>query len=127
MSFKQSRILALSISLLYVVLLNSCKKNEIDITPIPPCDGTEVSYSNHIAPLIKAKCSTGLGPQTGCHDAWILVYGGLKRSADDGTLIKTTVINKTMPKIPNNFGIKDLTDEEKNLLICWVENGAKNN
>ena len=111
------------------LLMTSCTKNEIEVVPIPPCEGgsTEVSYSNHIAPLIKAKCSTGLGPGTGCHDAWILTYDGVKGSADNGSLIRTIVIDKTMPKIPNNFGIEDLTDEEINILICWVENGSPNN
>lgn len=111
------------------LLLASCTKNEIEVLPIPPCEGgkTEVSYTDHIAPLIKAKCSTGQGPGTGCHDSWILTYDGVKGAADNGSLIRTTVIDKTMPKIPNNFGIEDITDEEINLLICWVENGSPNN
>jgi|GEM_PF-1232447 len=126
-----STIKSIYIYTVFVVLLflYACEKNKVDILPIPPCEGgtTEVSYKNHIEPLIKAKCSTGLGPGTGCHDAWILTYGGAKKTASDGTLIKTTIIDKTMPKIPNNFGITDLTEEEKNLFICWVENGAPNN
>ena len=114
---------------LLTALLFSCTKNKIDIVPIPVCEdgGPVITYSNHIAPLIKAKCSTGLGPGTGCHDAWILTYDGLMTAVNNGTLMKTTVLEKTMPKIPNDFGIDELTEEEIDWLVCWMENGAPNN
>lgn len=116
----------IKIALLVILpLVFSCSQNRVDIKPIPICDGTEVSYSNHIEPLIKAKCSTGLGSGTGCHDSWILTYDGLKNSVNNNSFLETTVINKTMPKIPNRFGIEALTDDEINLIICWLDNGAK--
>lgn len=108
-------------------ILSSCTYNKIEVTPIPPCDGTLASYSNHIAPLVEAKCATGLGAGTGCHDAWILTYGGLMTAVNNGSLLKTCIIDESMPKIPNNFGIPPLTEAEKNLLICWVEQGAPEN
>ena len=117
-------LLVILISLIIV----SCTRNKVDVVPLPKCDGsTEVTYTNHIEPLIRAKCSTGLGPGTGCHDAWTLTYDGLKTSVDNGSLIRTAVLEKTMPKIPNGFGITELTDEEINWLVCWVENGALEN
>lgn len=115
-----------TILLLFTIVV-SCTKNEIEVAPIPPCDGTEVSYKNHIEPLIKASCATGLGPGTGCHDAWILTYDGLKTSVDDGSFLRTTILDKSMPKVPNSFGIEKLTKEEMNLIICWLENDAPNN
>lgn len=121
------RVFVCTLLISITALLNSCTKNEVNIVPIPPCDGTEVSYKKDVEPLIKAKCSTGLGPGTGCHDAWILTYGGAKKTADNGSLIRTTLIDKTMPKIPNNYGIGALTPEEINIFICWVENGSPNN
>ncbi|MDB4533362.1 hypothetical protein N9242_00715 [Vicingaceae bacterium] len=36
----------------------------------------------------------------------------------------STVLNKTMPKIPNNYGITSLTDKEIQLITCWVEYDA---
>lgn len=105
----------------------SCTRNRIDVKPIPICDGTEVSYSKDIKPLIKAKCSTGLGSGTGCHDSWILTYDGLKDKVNNNTFKETTIIYKSMPKIPNNFGIEALTETEINLIICWLDNGAKEN
>ncbi len=109
------------------LLFFACTKNRIDVSPIPPCDGTVTSYTTDIAPLIKAKCSTGLGSGTGCHDAWILTYNGLKGAVENGTLLQTTILDQSMPQIPNSFGIAALTEAEKNLLICWVENGALEN
>lgn len=109
-------------------LLISCKYNKIEITPVQPCNnGVIATYNNDIAPLIEAKCATGLGAGSGCHDAWILSYDGLKTAVDNGSLIETCIIDESMPKIPNNFGITALTEEEKNLIICWVEQEAPEN
>ncbi len=122
------KVLPFISSIFLALVFFACTKNEVDVVPMPTCDGSvEVTYSNHIEPLIRAKCSTGLGPGTGCHDAWILTYDGLQTAVSNGSLIRTTVLEKTMPKIPNDFGIEDLTEEEKNWLVCWVENGAPNN
>ena len=112
---------------LFLLFLFSCTYNKVEISPVPPCDGTLATYSSNIAPLVEAKCATGLGSGTGCHDAWILTYGGLKTAVDNGSLIETCILDQTMPKLPNNFGITALTEEEKNLIICWVEQGAPNN
>ncbi|MDF1673056.1 MAG: hypothetical protein P1U41_06100 [Vicingaceae bacterium] len=110
-----------------LILVLSCTRNRIDVKPIPKCDGTEASYSKDIKPLIKAKCSTGLGAGTGCHDSWILTYDGIMNKVNNNTFKETTILNKTMPKVPNNFGIDPLTEDEINLIICWLDNGAKEN
>lgn len=46
---------------------------------------------------------------------------------NNNTFKETTILNKTMPKVPNNFGIDPLTEDEINLIICWLDNGAKEN
>ena len=109
------------------VFLFSCVYNKEEIRPITLLDGKIVSYQNDIVPLVKAKCSTGLGPGTGCHDAWILTYSWVKGIANNGQFLSTCVINKTMPKIPNNFGISPLTEQEINIIVIWLENNAPEN
>lgn len=90
------------------------------------CTSGSVSYKSDIKPLVEAKCATGLGPQTGCHDAWILTYDGIDGPAKNGK-IRAVIENGSMPEIPNNFGIDSLTSEEKELFLCWICDGAPNN
>ena len=116
-----------TLAVIIFIIISSCTYNKIEIKPIPLCDGGVASYQDDIVPIIKAKCSTGLGPGTGCHDAWILTYSGVKGIANNGQFMETCVIEKTMPKIPNNFGIVDLTEKEINLIVCWLEYDAPEN
>jgi hypothetical protein len=111
---------------LNVLLISSCTYNKTEIKPLSICNGTVASYTNNIAPLIKAKCSTGLGPGTGCHDSWILEYGGIKGAAKNGKL-QSVINNRTMPVIPNNFGITALTQNEIDLIACWLEHNYPEN
>ncbi len=90
------------------------------------CVSGQTSYSADIKPLIEAKCATGLGPGTGCHDAWILTYEGMDGAAKNGK-IRSVIEDNSMPKVPNNFGIDSLTQFEKELFLCWLCDGAPNN
>jgi hypothetical protein len=111
-------------SIIFILIISSsCTYNKTEIIPYSICNETRVTYINNIAPLIQSKCSTGLGPGTGCHDSWILDYNGVRSIVKNGKLM-STVLNKTMPKIPNNYGITSLTDEEIQLITCWVEYDA---
>lgn len=87
----------------------------------------EVSYSNDIAPLISNSCATNQGPGTGCHDAWIFEYANVKNIVVNGKFQAVCIDSKKMPIIPNNFGIAPLTEEEIQLISCWIYNAAPNN
>ncbi len=99
------------------------KSDKYRVTPLSTCD-TSISYSLHIDPLMRTYCTTGLGPGTGCHDAWILTYTGVKGKLEE---IKRDVKSRRMPPSVNNFGISEMLPEEIEQVVCWIENGAKNN
>ena len=69
---------------------------------------------------------TGLGPGTGCHDAWIFNYDNIKTSVDNG-VFGSVITDESMPKLPNSFGIIALTQAEKEMFECWICDGAVEN
>jgi hypothetical protein len=118
----------LFLTFIAITLLFSCAKDktlaECGIEHCTP--GGDVSYSEDIVPLIQNSCATNLGPGTGCHDAWIFEYTNIKSSVDNGSFWNA-IENKSMPKIPNVFGIDTLTQAEYELFECWICDGAPEN
>lgn len=90
------------------------------------CSGT-VSYANDIVPIINTSCITGTGPGTGCHDAWITEYDNIPGYMANGSWYEEVITAKTMPIVPNAFGIDELTGEEVEMMRCWIEQGYPNN
>jgi hypothetical protein len=103
--------------------MTSCYKDQA-----APVDcATTVSYSNEIKPILSSSCANGLGPGTGCHDAWVLEYPGVLNAINIGTFESTIFDLQSMPKMPNDFGIDSLTNDELETIRCWLEQGYPNN
>ncbi len=115
-----------SLPLFIGLMLVNCTRHKA-YEPIPLDCSIEPSYNSDIAPLIEAKCATGTGPGTGCHDAWILNYEGLKARVERGDIKEVIYDERSMPPIPNSFSIPDLTEEERNQILCWIYAGAPEN
>lgn len=103
----------LSLCLLWVLItIPACKK----ITDTG-CNG---SYKKDIQPIINTKCAV-----PNCHNAGatlgdFTIYANLKQRADNGR-IRTNVFElKIMPPA----SAVPLTDQEKERLKCWLDNGA---
>jgi hypothetical protein len=112
-----------------IVFLESCYYDE---PPQPlPFDCNEVSFSTHIQPIFEASCST-----SGCHDgsrvpdlradvSWnLLVNGGYVNLSvpEESKLFKSvSYIEEPMP--PGGIQISDLNKE---LVLCWISEGALN-
>ena len=79
------------------------------------------SYLNEVSPIISANCAV-----SGCHDGqsgppdWTN-FDNVQNNADN---IQARTTNRTMP--PGGSGF-ELTDEQIELISCWVEDGAPNN
>ena len=78
-----------------------------------------VSFSQHLFPLMEAKCNT-----SGCHDASSFpaytTYEAIKASGEN-LVLKTQ--NRQMPPPRHST----LTEEEIDIFRAWVEEGMKNN
>lgn len=107
------------------MLIFSCDKDVGNLpAPIPPgsvsCD--TISYTEDIAPIISANCSI-----SGCHvppnpAAGVLLdsYELLKAKGEAGR-IEERVINENPTRMPP----AGLTQTEKKLIECWLNNGYK--
>jgi hypothetical protein len=79
--------------------------------------GSGVSFSASVSPIISSKCAT-----SSCHGGTqgpdLRVF---KNIQDNAAQIKTVTANGSMPKNGS------LTQAEKDLIACWVDDGALNN
>lgn len=118
---------AISVSILSVLLLFSCAKEKASPIPTDTGDCFPQSYTYNIRPIIETSCKTQLGPGTGCHDAWIDDYSKINKIINDGRWETEIFIDKTMPEIPNDFGIDSLTQAELEVIQCWMDQGFPEN
>lgn len=109
------------------MILFSCTK---DKTPaecgLEYCSPGAVSYENDIKPLIQQSCATNMGPGTGCHDSWIFNYDNILPKIKDGSF-GAVISDRSMPQMPNSFGIDSLTQAEIELFECWICDGGLKN
>jgi hypothetical protein len=116
-----------------VLVFSECAK---DKTPAPPepCDPNKVYYTNDIAPLISANCSS----KEGCHNSVskpegldLSTYHGLMQIVKPGRpndseimeVINSSNPEKIMPQPPN----PPFTQAQKDLISKWISEGAYNN
>ena len=113
-----------STSLLFLIItLLACHKDKA----LAPGACTTISYSEEIVPIINSSCVSGLGPLVGCHDAWIHEYHNIDNYMNNGKWQFEVLHAKTMPEIPNDFGIDSLTAQELHIMKCWIDQGWPEN
>ena len=110
--------IAFIFSLFIITLVVSCGKDPVE--PNNNC-ATPKSYSADVSPIIQSSCAINAG----CHangstngPGALVLYADVYTAR---TQIRTAVANGTMPKNSS------LTNEQKNAIICWIDNGAPNN
>jgi mono/diheme cytochrome c family protein len=106
----------------FILLFDRCSSNDVnDLQPQQPpvdCATTSSSYATVISPIFQANCAS-----SGCHGAnspngdWTN-YNNVKTKA---AAIKTRTGNRTMP-----LG-GSLSQQQIDLIACWVDGGALNN
>lgn len=77
-----------------------------------------ISFSGSISPIIQNKCAI-----SSCHNGSLFPdFRVFKNIHDNAAQIKTLTGNKTMPK-----GGGTLTQDQINMIACWVDDGAPDN
>ncbi|MBL7872689.1 MAG: hypothetical protein JNM78_13820 [Cyclobacteriaceae bacterium] len=103
----------------YTVIVKDNDDCQKVINVLVPRGNTGTSFLNDIKPIFTANCTL-----SGCHDAgtgsrdWT-TFSNVKNKAEQ---IKARTANKSMP-----IGGLTLTQEQINLIACWVDDGAINN
>lgn len=122
---KNNILLSLTFFAILSFTLQGCL-NDKGIVPLPPetfCDSLDVSFNLHVLPLANAKCAI-----SGCHNggtgiADFTSYAGLSNAAQN---IKVRI------QLPSSNSLYmpqggTLTQEELDIFLCWIEDGAQNN
>ncbi|MEL6986220.1 MAG: hypothetical protein AAGK97_00160 [Bacteroidota bacterium] len=125
----------LGFPLFFGILLFACTNDKLE-EPIPPtfCEANQVTYDNQVKAIIDRTCAI-----PGCHVQGSIApgnfttYDGMSGFLSDAEF-KTFVIDlKDDPDLgmppdwPTNPGPKDLTDEEFEIISCWVSQGYPEN
>ena len=118
----------MSLVLFFGLLIFACTSDKLE-EPIPPtfCEANVVTYDNQVKPIIDRNCAIA-----GCHVQGTIApgqfdtYDGLRPFLSDAEF-RTFVIdlrddpNLGMPpNWPTNPGPMDLTEEEFEIISCWV-------
>lgn len=128
MTIPNFRFYTIVVLLLGAFFISACKKDKTVPYNVASGECTDViSYTTDIRPIIEASCKTGIGPGTGCHDAWIDNYDPIKSYLVSGKWQTAVLIDKTMPKIPNSFGIDSLSPADFKTMKCWIDQGYPQN
>lgn len=105
-------------------LVSSCSRNSVDDdpTPDPSCDDVQPTWLAEIEPIVQTYCS-----YLGCHSAGMLsgdftTYEKMKPFLDGGR-VQTRVFDLNSMPPPNAPGPRELSEEHRQLLACWLEQG----
>jgi len=102
-----------------ILILNGCANEGGEETAID-CSGVSLSFTDEVFPVIQSSCV-----KSGCHGAGsnngpgeLLTFSQISKAKSS---IRSSVSSGEMPRDGR------LSANEKNTILCWVENGASNN
>ena len=121
----------LGLCIIFIVVLSSCEYSKLP-EPAPPelCETTEVTYDGMVKAIIDKTCAIA-----GCHLSGtkapgdFSTYDKMKPYLKDSEFKYYVIDIKDDPDVgmppdwDTNPGPKDLTDEEFEIIECWVSNG----
>jgi len=98
---------------------SSCKKSTNGTGYTPECSGTTPKFSAEVSPLMLSSCGISGCHGTGSHEGPgpLTTYSQIKNAA---TSVRSSIVDGSMPQ--NNT----LSTAQKNLIVCWIDAGAKN-
>ena len=103
--------------LLIMLITNACGDDELEPDMLS-CDNTNYTYTNDIDPIMRGNCAA-----SGCHDGVTSLsdYSTYQGVFDDRFVLKNG-IERGLEQLTN--GRAQLTQNEKDLIVCWVIDGA---
>lgn len=104
----------------------ACSSESEDTLPQPPpptqdCESKNISLTQDVLPIIQQNCAV-----SGCHVAGTGRVDFTVRAniIQNAALIRTNTQSGFMPLAGSGFF---LTNQQKETIACWVQNGAKDN
>src|SRR5688572_1202432 len=114
----RTKIISIFSSIVIAVVGCTSEKGEVPkpLQELTPCQ--QVSYAQHIAPVMAENCVSCHGPSFAGYD--LSTYQGVKNKVDNGSFRNRVLIIKDMP------GYCQLPDSVIQNISCWLDNGAPN-
>ena len=88
----------------------------------PVCDGTATTYDNDISNIINDTCNSASCHGSGASNGEWTSYKNLEAVLNNGDFEKFVLTEQTMPK-----GTGSLSQDEIDLIQCWMEQGYPEN
>ena len=114
----EHRIIKTGLSLVFLLISMSFLGWTMDSPP----ENKKVSFKNEVLPIMEANCGV-----IDCHDGmqppYLLEY---REIANFSVRIKQRVESQKFP-MPPSYAQKKLSDEEKEVIIAWIDQGCLNN
>ncbi|NOT38031.1 MAG: hypothetical protein HOP11_11690 [Saprospiraceae bacterium] len=108
----------ISVLLFFVVMSTSCSKEDSTST----CDVNR-TYTNTVSAIINKTCAvSGCHSVNGSGNGIFDSYDAVKVKVDNGSFKIRVVSQSNMPPVG---APTSLTVEERAILSCWIDNGAK--
>lgn len=128
---KKEWILPFACVLLPILLAlpSSCTSDKLPEPSLDFCDSlglNTLTWDAEINVIVQNSCAS----ETGCHGSGSSLgdytdYSGLLPFLDNGKVQAEVVLERTMP--PNYAQTSTLTEEERDMLQCWLGNGHPEN
>lgn len=99
------------------IFLGSCKKDLLD----PECDGSKPTYDGEVKSIIDANCTNSSCHGSGSKHDDYTTYDGLSEVIANGEFEEHVLNKQNMPRGG------DLSQNEINLIQCWVDNNYPEN
>ena len=105
-----------------ITFLASCEKKYF-VAPPPPDPDVEISYSNDMQPFFDAKC-------IGCHGG---ITPNLESPGSYDNIINGGYVDTNDPESSKLYEVlfgfmgAEVTQQQKDMTLLWIEQGAKDN
>jgi hypothetical protein len=123
MKYQKSSLWPTAIVVISIVVLQSCVDHTLPETEIDTCGGP-VSYINDVKPIVDTSCAI-----TGCHNG--------DNGADKNWTVfsnfqgKSSSVKDRITRPPGAPGhmplVGSITVDQIQAIVCWVDQGAKDN
>lgn len=105
----------------FVFLIIACTKSSTNTTATVDCSGAAKSFVADVSPVIQTSCAVNAG----CHAAGsthdpgeLITYSEVFNARSN---IRSSVASGIMPQGSS------LSAVQRNVILCWIDNGAANN
>ena len=122
---KYSRINLFFVLAICLSLTFACGNDDDDGSSAVDCSTRNVSYSGDIVPILDQTCAIPNCHVNGFINGDFEFYADLKAQSDNGSL-RNQIESGAMPP-SDTAGPTELTDDELETFLCWIEDGALEN